>query len=219
MMTFGAVVMVGGSPLETVDRVASATELRSGSETHWSLRKRESVTPPQMNDPWIANAIDAFVLSRLQEAGLKPSPAVRPSTLIRRAYLVMHGLPPTPEQVESASLGKSRVSSQSWRRLVDQLLGSPRYGERWAQHWLDVVRWAETWGYETNSARSDAWPYRDWVIQSLNADLPYDQFVTQQIAGDTLGVDAATGFLVAGPANLPGQIGKGRVVDASGTSR
>src|SRR5690606_9886664 len=93
-------------------------------------------------------------------------------------------------------------------RVVQRLLDSPRYGERWAQHWLDVIRWAETVGFETNLERPRAWPYRDWVIDALNADKPYDQFVFEQIAGDTVGEDAALGFLVAGPANLPGQIGR-----------
>ena len=88
------------------------------------------------------------------------------------------------------------------------MLQSPRYGQRWAQHWLDVIRWAETAGFETNAPRSTAWPYRDWLIESLNADKPYDQFVFEQVAGDTVGQDAALGFLVAGPANLPGQIGR-----------
>ncbi|MCA9229351.1 MAG: DUF1553 domain-containing protein [Planctomycetales bacterium] len=167
---------------------------------HWSLQPLSAVVPPEIDDPWIANPIDAFVLARLRAAGLEPSPRAAPRVLERRVSLTLHGLPPKGEvQPEKPS---------SHEALVDSLLASPRYGERWAQHWLDVIRWAETTGYETNSARPRAWPYRDWLIEALNRDLPYNQFIFEQLAGDTVGKDAATGFLVAGPANLPGQVGK-----------
>ena len=132
---------------------------------------------------------------------------------VRRVSLVMLGLPPTPaamvDRGRANRLGRRSPSSGSpTAAFVDEVLESPRYGERWAQHWLDVIRWAETWGFETNSPRPNAWPYRDWVIRALNEDLPYDRFLFEQLAGDTVGDDAATGLLVAGPANLPGQIGK-----------
>ncbi|NOZ41455.1 MAG: DUF1553 domain-containing protein [Planctomycetes bacterium] len=167
---------------------------------HWSLRPIAVVEPPAIDDPWIANPIDAFVLTRLREAGLEPSSRAEPRVLTRRTFLTLHGLPPAQKTLKQ--------DSGTHAELVDHLLRSPRYGERWAQHWLDVIRWAETTGYETNLARPRAWPYRDWLIQALNDDMPYDQFIFEQLAGDTIGIDAALGFLVAGPVNLPGQIGK-----------
>ncbi len=120
---------------------------------------------------------------------------------------MLTGLPPTPAEVDEFVNDPDGIDV-AYARAVDRLLDSPRYGERWAQHWLDVIRWAETVGFETNLERPSAWPYRDWVIQSLNEDKPYDRFVFEQLAGDTVGEDAALGFLVAGPANLPGQIGR-----------
>jgi len=186
-----------------IDQGAALPE-DSDSETeavaHWSLRPIAKVEPPTLDDTWITNPIDAFVLAKLREVGLEPSPPADMRVLIRRAFLTMHGLPPTPEQMQ--------ILDNSYGTLVDQLLASQRYGERWAQHWLDVIRWAETTGYETNLARPNAWPYRDWLIRALNDDMPYDQFIFEQVAGDTIGEDAATGFLVSGPANLPGQVGK-----------
>ena len=173
----------------------------SGSD-FWSFRPLRTTPPPAIDDPWIANPIDAFVLAKLREKGLAPSPPAPASVLGRRVHLVMHGLPPTLDQV-----ARGRSHSEN-AELVEDVLSSPRYGERWAQHWLDVIRWAETAGFETNAPRPNAWPYRDWLIDSLNADKPFDRFVFEQIAGDTVGQDAALGFLVAGPANLPGQIGR-----------
>jgi hypothetical protein len=114
-------------------------------------------------------------------------------------------LPPTPAEVQRFC---EDPSPQAWLTLVDRVLESPRYGERWASHWLDVIRYGDTHGFEVNTPRDNAWPYRDYVIKSLNDDKPYDRFITEQIAGDQLGVDAATGFLVAAPALLQGQVGK-----------
>lgn len=150
-------------------------------------------------------SIDAYIESRLSEEGLTQNPEADRRTLIRRVSLDLTGLPPTSEEVEAFV---ADPDPQAYEKLVDRLLASPRYGERWAQHWLDVIRWAETVGFETNYVRPNAWPYRDWVIAAFNDDKPYDQFIFEQIAGDTVGEDAALGFLVAGPANLPGQIGR-----------
>ena len=150
-------------------------------------------------------SIDAYIESRLSEERLAVNPETDRRTLIRRATLDLTGLPPTPEEVEAFV---SNMDPLAFEKLVDRLLASPRYGERWAQHWLDVIRWAETVGFETNYVRPNAWPYRDWVIAAFNDDKPYDQFIFEQIAGDTVGEDAALGFLVSGPANLPGQIGR-----------
>jgi len=150
-------------------------------------------------------SIDAYIESKLKTTGLNLNPEADRRTLIRRVSLDLTGLPPAPEEVEAFV---ENPDPQAYEKLVDRLLASPRYGERWAQHWLDVIRWAETVGFETNNVRPNAWPYRDWVINAFNDDKPYDQFVFEQIAGDTVGKDAALGFLVAGPANLPGQIGR-----------
>ena len=142
---------------------------------------------------------DEFIRRKLEDHGLQPSPAADRRVLIRRLYLVMLGLPPTPRQVERF-LNDDRKAA--WNDLVADVLASPHYGERWASYWLDLVRFGETHGFETNRERVNAWHYRDWVIQSLNNDKPYDQFVREQIAGDALGAAIGTGFLVAGPYDL-----------------
>ena len=151
-------------------------------------------TQPRVQGDWVANAIDAFIFDRLRRAKLDPSPEADPRALIRRVYLLVLGLPPTPEEIErflaepqggGPGAAGCRVDEQAYRRLIDDALSRPQFGERRAQHWLDVIRWAENWGYETNAERPEAWPFRDWVIRSLNDDLPYDRFVFDQIAGDT----------------------------------
>lgn len=148
------------------------------------------------------NAIDDFVLRQLQGAGLTPSPEASPRTLIRRLFFDLTGLPPSPEQVAKFV---ADPSDEAFRDLVEDLLASPHYGERWARHWLDVVRFGESDGFERNAARENAWHYRDWVIRALNEDLPYDDFVRQQLVGDLQqsGPDgaAAVGFWVAGVHN------------------
>ena len=126
-------------------------------------------------------------------------------TLIRRVTLDLTGLPPTPEEVD-AFVAESGAGA--YEKLVERLLSARHYGERWAQHWLDVIRYADTRGYEYNSLRGNTWPFRDWVIEALNRDIPYDQFVFQQIAGDTVGIDPATGFLVTAPLPTPPEIGQ-----------
>src|SRR5207253_7709583 len=126
---------------------------------------------------------------------LSPAPEANRRTLIRRLALDLTGLPPTPEEVDAYV---HDPSPDAYELLVDRYLASPAHGERWARHWLDVVRYAESDGFETNLHRPNAWPYRDYVIAAFNADKPYDQFIREQLAGDALGVDAATGFLVGG---------------------
>lgn len=133
------------------------------------------------------------------------SPAADPVTLIRRATLDLTGLPPSPDEIDAFVRDRR---PDAWGRVIDRLLNSPRYGERWAQYWLDVVRYADTHGFEVNTPRENAWPYRDYVIRCFNEDTPYDDFVRQQLAGDVLHADEATGFLVASAVLLPGQIGK-----------
>lgn len=171
----------------------------------WSFQPPKAVQPPDVGANWVRNDIDRFIVAKLNEAGLSPSPMADRRTLIRRVYLVMLGLPPTPQQIE-AFVHDQRPDA--YDRLVEQVLASPRYGERWGQHWLDVVRYADTHGFEVNTPRDNAWPYRDYVIRSLNEDKPYDQFIREQFVGDQLGVDEATGFLVSAAALLQGQIGQ-----------
>ncbi len=143
----------------------------------------------------LSHPIDAFVRAKLQEQQLAPSPETDRRTFIRRIYFDLIGLPPSPEEVAAFEKDKSR---DAYDKLVEKLLASPRHGERWARHWLDVVRFAESHGFEMNQTRPSAWPYRDYVIRAFNDDKPYDQFVREQIAGDALGVDEATGFMVGG---------------------
>ena len=161
------------------------------ADGHWAFRPVNR--PPA---PAGVNPIDHFIRARLTAAGLTPNPPADRRTLIRRLKFDLLGLPPTPEEVTAF---EADPSPGAYDRLVDRYLAAPQFGERWARHWLDVVRFAESHGFEMNQPRPAAWPYRDWVIRSLNADLPYDRFVFEQLAGDTVGADAATGFLVAGP--------------------
>ena len=172
------------------DEEAAMAQLRIKTE-HWSF---QPVKRPQ----GLARGteIDQLIQAKLRDKGLTASPPADKPTLIRRLYLVMHGMPPTPEEVAEFIADKS---ADAYARLVDRVLDSPRYGERWARHWMDVVRYADTNGFETNRERKTAYHYRDYLISSLNADKPYDQFIKEQLAGDAMGVDAATGFLVAGP--------------------
>lgn len=163
---------------------------------HWSFQPVTSPDVPESSHEFASSEIDAFILARLQRNGLSPSPQAERRHLIRRLFLVMLGLPPTPEQIEAFVRD---TSPDAWKNLVDRTLNSLHYGERWARHWLDLIRFGETHGFETNRERLNAWPYRDWVINSLNSDKPYDDFIRQQIAGDALGEHVATGFLVAGP--------------------
>ncbi len=169
---------------------------------HWSFRPLCDPLVPEVQDQtWTRNAIDRFIFAKLEKKGLKPSPPADRTTLIRRVTLDLIGLPPTPEEVDAFVADES---PDAYERLLDRLLASPQYGERWALHWLDLARYAETDGFEHDLVRPTAWKYRDWVIQALNADLPYDEFVRQQIAGDVLypgdaSAATATGFGLCGP--------------------
>ncbi len=170
-------------------------DLRNRVSDHWSLQPISRLKVPTTAD----NAIDAFIERELHAAGLTMSARADRRRLIRRLYLVMHGLPPTPEQVQ-AFVKDDRPDA--WQSLVKEVLSSPRYGERLAMHWLDLVRFGETHGFETNRERPHAWRYRDWVIDAFNTDKPYDDFIIGQLAGDSVGDDLGTGFLVAGPYDL-----------------
>ncbi len=173
---------------------------------HWSFKPVANPAPPETEDTaWARNDLDRFILSRLEKEGLQPSPEADRVTWLRRVSFDLTGLPPSPEQVQSFV---KDTRGGAYERVVDELLKSPRHGERWAQHWLDVVRYADTHGFEVNTERPNAWPYRDYVIEAFNADTPYDQFIREQLVGDALGKDAATGFLVTASVLLSGQIGK-----------
>mgnify|MGYP001409372248 CR=1 FL=1 len=169
---------------------AGAPEFSGGAKKpFWAFQPPVKRTPPHL-DP---NPIDAFLLVKLREKNLDFNSPADHRTLVRRLYFDMTGLPPSPADF-----------NQTYEQAVDKVLASPHYGERWARHWLDVVRFGETDGGEHNFERFNAWHYRDWVIESLNADKPYDRFIQEQIAGDLLDprnpkMVAATGFLVAGP--------------------
>jgi hypothetical protein len=169
-----------------------------GKTNHWSF---QPVTRPQVpvltfaRQTAIRNPIDQFIVARLATEGLTISPEADRRMLIRRVSFDLVGLPPSPEEVEAFTSDKNPAA---YERLVDRLLSSPRYGERWARHWLDVVRFAESHGFEMNQARPNAWPYRDYVIRAFNDDKPYDRFVIEQLAGDASGLEEGTGFLVGG---------------------
>lgn len=154
------------------------------------------------------NDVDRFLLATLGEHQLSFSPEADARTLSRRLYLTLVGLPPSPEAVAAFESEYRRDPDLAVESLADRLLSSPQFGERWAQHWLDVVRFAESNGSESNLYRVNAWPYRDYVVRAFNQDLPLDRFLREQIAGDVLGVDEATGFLVAGMFVTPDTVGR-----------
>lgn len=187
---------------EPIDRFRYTSDSRAGYDW-WSLQPLRTVTPPQIkNSSWPRNSIDRFVLQRLHEHQLSPSGQATPRALIRRLYFDLIGLPPSPDVIERFA---AHPTDEAYEQIVDDLLASRHYGERWARHWLDVVRFGESNGFERNAPRTNFWYYRDWVIKSLNDDMPYDEFVRMQLIGDLLkpGPEgaAAVGFLVAGVHN------------------
>lgn len=175
----------------------------SASKSWWSLQPLSSPLPPaplQAIPNWPGSPVDQFVLRRLQDNALAPSSQANRRALIRRVTFDLTGLPPTPGNVHSFVTDQHPTA---YEKLIDRLLASPQYGERWGRHWLDVMRFGESNGYEQNHVRDNAWPFRDYVIQSFNEDKPFDRFVLEQLAGDIVGqgnpqIEVATGFLVAG---------------------
>lgn len=213
----------GQSP---IDRFRYSSEYRAGYDW-WSLQPLADITTlsvipneaqsranrGRVSSQWARNEIDHFILAKLASAGLQPSPRVDSRSLLRRLYFDVIGLPPTivrngdrwHEQILGIDIDLDNFGKdpQEYKQVVDQLLDSPHYGERWARHWFDVIRFGESQGFERNRIRENAWRYRDWVVSALNRDLPYDEFIRQQIAGDALYPDdlnalLATGFLVSG---------------------
>lgn len=175
----------------------------------WSFKP--AARPPLSrvkNQKWARNPVDLFILAKLEAEGLSPSPEADRRTLIRRLSFDLIGLPPTSEEVEAFQRDDGK---DAYEKLVDRLLASPRYGERWARHWLDTVHYGETHGYDKDKPRPNAWPYRDYVIRALNEDKPYSRFVEEQLAGDVLFPDepdgiAALGFIAAGPWDFVGHV-------------
>ncbi len=183
--------------------VGSQKSEKENPLVHWAWQSIKPPAIPAIRNPQstIRNPIDAFILARLAQSGLTMSPEVDRRTLIRRLYFDLIGLPPAPQRVQE--LVNTR-DPQAYEKLVDELLASPRYGERWARHWLDVVHYGDTHGYDKDKPRANAWPYRDYVIRALNEDKPYARFIEEQIAGDILYPGTrdgyqALGFIAAGP--------------------
>ena len=173
----------------------------------WSFRAPVTPRVPAFpKDAWVRNPVDAFVFQRLRASGLSPSPPAPRAVLIRRAYLDLIGLPPTPDEVRAFV---ADTSPDAWEKVVDRLLAGPHYGERWGRHWLDLVRYADSGGFEGDADRPLAWRYRDYVIDAFNRDKPYATFLREQIAGDELPERTnetiiATGYLAAGQKDLVG---------------
>ncbi|MCH2129440.1 MAG: PSD1 and planctomycete cytochrome C domain-containing protein [Pirellulaceae bacterium] len=200
------------------DGVAVATsseiDIEEGKK-HWSFQPLSEPAPPTIKDSkWARNEIDQFIRARQEAAGITPNANASARTLIRRAYFDLVGLPPAPTDVDKFVADFAQDADAAYSRLIDDLLASRHYGERWARHWMDIVRYAESNGYAFDGDRPFAWHYRDFIIRALNSDMPYDEFVRLQIAGDLLtntdvqtadesktAIDhiAATGFVVAGP--------------------
>ncbi len=192
---------------------ASKEKITDEDRAWWSYQPVKRPTPPTLTaatkDPrrepvatWNKNPIDRFIWAKLQSEQLQPSPQADPATLIRRAYFDLVGLPPSTEEVTAfvAESADASNAAEAYEKLIDRLLASPRYGERWGRHWLDLVRYAESDGYRQDAFREHAWHYRDYVIRSFNDDKPYDRFIMEQLAGDEIdpeNADAkiATGFL------------------------
>ncbi len=205
-----------GAPDPREGETIAAAEIDfDAAKEFWSFRRLQQSDPPAVKDTeWTRTPIDQFIRARQEAAGVTPNPMADPRTLVRRAYYDLVGLPPAPEEVEAFVEESTRNPESAFENLIDHLLDSEHFGERWGRHWLDLVRFAESNGYAFDKDRPNAYHYRDFVIRALNADMPYDQFVRQQIAGDLLAdadvkttteaeaaVEslAATGFLVAGP--------------------
>ena len=159
-----------------------ATIAAAPGDRHWAYQKPQRPALPRVDADWPCNPIDHFVLNKMRVNGLKPSPEAAPGQLLRRVHLDLIGLPPSPAELDTFL---NNPSAKMYERVVDKLLKSPRYGERWARPWLDLARYADSNGFQADQLR-DSWAYRDWVIDAFNAGMPFNQFVIEQIAGDLL---------------------------------
>jgi hypothetical protein len=202
-----------GKPLSAQEVDVLRRWIDEGAEyrKHWAFVPPAQREPPAIegaNQSWVRTPIDAFILAQLQANNLQPAPRADKRTLCRRAYFDLTGLPPTFEAVESFVRDND---PGAYERIVEHLLNSPHYGERWARHWLDVAHYGDTHGYDKDKVRPNAWPYRDYVIRSLNQDKPYGRFVKEQLAGDAFSPENADGvlglgFIAAGPFDYVGHI-------------
>jgi mono/diheme cytochrome c family protein len=168
---------------ETVSHKREPPKVNEQTKQWWSYQKPQRPEPPAIDDPWISNSIDQFVLAKLRNAELEPNPPASRQTLVRRVYYDLIGLPPTPAEVNEFV---NDPDPNAYQTLVDKLLDSPHYGEKWARHWLDLVRYAESNSYERDGTKPFVWRYRDYVIRAFNDNKPYDHFLFEQIAGDEL---------------------------------
>ncbi len=181
------------------EKIAPLGTYKPAERNYWAFQPRKKVAPPAVAG--VRNPVDAFIADGLRKVGLRSAPAATKETLIRRVTFDLTGLPPTPAEIKAFVQDQS---PKAWENLVDRLLASPRYGEQWGRHWLDVVRFAESDGYEYDMHRPDAYRFRDYVVQSFNEDKPYNQFVKEQLAGDELDASnetlmVASGFNRLGP--------------------
>ncbi len=181
--------------------VAPIGSYTAAEKRYWAFQPRAAVQPPKIADNWIQSPIDAFVLEGLRRQGLRPAPRATREELIRRVTFDLIGLPPTPAEIAAFVADKS---PKAWETVVERLLASPQYGEQWGRRWLDVVRFAESDGYEYDMHRPDGYRYRDYVVRSFNEDKPYNQFVKEQLAGDEMDAKneallVASGFNRLGP--------------------
>ena len=168
---------------EEIDSIVRWVGEGAKYEPHWSFVVPARPAPPEtQNEDWAQNEIDRFILARLEDAGIQPSPEADKVTLLRRVHLDLVGLPPAPNAVTRFL---NDDSPGAYEKVVDDLFRSPHFGERWARHWLDAARYADSNGYSVDSERS-IWPYRDWVVEAFNRGMPWDRFVTEQMAGDLL---------------------------------
>jgi hypothetical protein len=206
ILMLSTVAMAGDAPSQP-DGVAPPESFSNEKRSHWAYQPVKPVEPPRVKGSrWVRNPIDRFLLAPLEELGWSPALEADRVALIRRVTYDLTGLPPAAEAV-SSFLQDDRPDA--YERLVDRLLASPRYGERWGQHWLDLAHYADSNGFELDAERPDAWRYRDWVVAALNADLPYDRFLTLQLAGDDIQPGdrqalIATGFCRCGPREVVG---------------
>jgi cytochrome c553 len=201
------------SPKDTQAPLTRNKPTPAEGKKHWAFQPVKDSTPPDVkNGKWVKSPIDRFILAKLEEKGISPAAPAAKLTLLRRATYDLTGLPPSPKDIDEFLADNSK---EAFAKVVDQLLASPQYGERWGRHWLDVARFADSTGMDEDHMYPNAWRYRDYVLKAFNDDLPYDRFITEQIAGDLLPADkpgavneqgiVATGFLALGPKPLAQQ--------------